>query len=181
MTTLMTRERGTQRGSRLGDLGPGGGSTWLDNRALAALVLEAVRSVDEKELSPPAPSAPGPGHGSRLLLAALTYFYSLGVFASQDIEESMRKDAGFRALCGMEFPDWRRLRKFRREHRGVLRDALKNTLRGMWRMHPAAGSQGESGQRATRPEVDASGTEWFSRRAEDLIEQAMFVDQCAED
>ena len=68
MMTLTTREWGA---GELRNGRPGERSARLDNEALAELVLEAVRSVDEKKLHPPAPSSPGPGHGSRFLLATV--------------------------------------------------------------------------------------------------------------
>lgn len=98
-------DQGAGRGGELWNRMPGERSAWLGNKALAELVLEAVRNVDGKELSPPAPSSSDPGYERRLLLAALTYFYSIGVFSSQDSGQSMRADAGFRASRGIEFPD----------------------------------------------------------------------------
>ena len=98
-------DQGEGRGGELWNRMPGGRSARLDNKALVELVLEAVHRVDEKELSPPAPSSSDPGYERRLLLAASTYFYSIGIFSSQDSGQSMRAYAGFRASRGIEFPD----------------------------------------------------------------------------
>lgn len=154
----------------------------LDNRALAELVLEAVRLVDEKELSPPAPRWAGIAFQPRMMLAALTYCYALGVLAAQDIEEMMRADSRLRALCGMEFPDWRWLRRFRRDHHDTLRHALAETFRQAWSLNlrDRAGDEQSPGLTTTSSESDRAPVptnDWFVREAESRLEQARFIDR----
>ena len=122
-----------------------------------------------------------------MMLAALTYCYALGLFSSRDIEEMMRTDRGFRALCGMEFPDWRRLRRFRRHNREALRRTLEETIRRTWSLNG-----GDHRQRpryemtqtnellpASAPSGESPPSDWFTAEAEHRIECAMFIDQMA--
>jgi hypothetical protein len=182
MTTFLSKERSS------GDLEmrqSGAAEGWLDNRALAELVLETVRQVDEKELNPPAPGTGGPAFRPRMILAALTYCYALGIFSSLDIEELMRADGGFRALCGMDFPDWRRLRRFRRHNHEAVRRALEETIRRVWSLKsrdqvPRACLElpEPNGYRTEAPRWDESPPlEWCAQEAERRIEHAMFIDQ----
>ena len=113
MMTLTTRERGA---GELRNGRPGERSAGLDNRALAELVLEAVRSVDEKKFHPPAPSSPGPGHGSRLLLAAVEVVSAgapgaiardIGEHAAQRVEDESNRGELSRQRASSCFP-WRK-------------------------------------------------------------------------
>jgi hypothetical protein len=182
MTTFIAKDRSRGHiGGRLPDNGGG----WLNNKALADLVLEAVRAVDEKELNPPAPGIGGPAFRPRMMLAALTYCYAVGIFGSQDIEEMMRCDGGVRALCGMEFPDWRRLRRFRRENREMLRRTLEETIRRAWslnrrdRVQPTRSQTQEVNETlpTNAPGNEALTPDWLSREAGVRIQRAMFIDQ----
>ena len=181
MTTFETRERGWRESqSRL----PGGLDAALDSKALAGLVLEAVRLVDDGELNPPVSTAATPAFRPRAMLAMLTYCYAIGVYGSHDVEGMMYEDAEFRALCGMEYPDWRRLKRFRRNNHAVLRRTIEETFRGVWRLHDGArrsacgngvGANGHSSNGLPEP----ARPESFSAEAQACIERAMFIDQMA--
>jgi len=156
----------------------------LDNKDLADLVLETVRLVDEGELNPPAASASAPAFRPRVMLAMLTYCYAIGVYGSEDVEQMMREDASLRALCGMDFPDWRRLKRFRRQNHAMLQRALEETFRGAWSLScraPQAASAHRGGRvaEARNDLPDAASADWIAAEAAARIERAMFIDLMA--
>ena len=183
MTTFETRERG----SREAQSGlPRSLNTALDNKTLAGLVLEAVRLVDDEELNPPASSAAAPAFQPRAMLTMLTYCYANGVYGSQDVEMMMYEDADFRALCGMEYPDWRQLKGFRYRNHAALHRTLEETFSGVWRVRGEAGrSGGGNGDgvngHSSNGLPEPARQEWFSAEAEACIERAMFIDHMAVD
>ena len=148
----------------------------IDGKTLARLVLNAVGTVGSAELNPPATGTTTAYH-SRVLLAMLTYCYTIGVYGSQEVEEMMYSDAEFRSLCGMNYPDWRQLKRFRRRNHEPLRRSLKETFRGAWRL---TGQPGVPSATEARPEGDAL-PEWLAAEAQSRIDQAMFIDQMAEE
>lgn len=146
----------------------------IDSKTLAQLVLQAVGTVGSAELNPPATGTTTAYH-SRVLLAMLTYCYTIGVYGSQEVEEMMYADAEFRALCGMNYPDWRQLKRFRRRNHEPLRRTLKETFRGAWRL---TGRPGVPGETEAKRNADAL-PEWLAAEAQSRLEQAMFIDQMA--
>ncbi len=170
---------GAQPGPRGGD-----GAAMLDDKELADLVLESVRLVDEGELNPPAASASAPAFRPQAMLAMLTYCYAIGVYGSEDVELMMREDASLRALCGTEIPDWKRLKRFRRQNHALLQRTLEETFRSAWslscRAHqtasaPLDGRPVETGSRLPDPAV----ADWVAAEAAARIERAMFLDLMA--
>jgi hypothetical protein len=156
----------------------------LDNKELADLVLETVRFVDEGELNPPAASAAAPAFRPRAMLAILTYCYAIGVYGSEDVELMMREDASLRALCGSEIPNWKELKRFRRQNHAMLQRALEETFRSAWSLSCRA-QQAGSASRAGPP-VEAvhrlpvpAMADWTAAEAAARIEQAMFIDLMA--
>jgi hypothetical protein len=162
----------------------GDGAAVLNNKEMADLVLESVRLVDEGELNPPAAAAAAPGFRPRVMLAMLTYCYAIGVYGSEDVELMMHEDASLRALCGRDIPDWKSLKRFRRQNHAVLQRALEETFRGAWslscRAHQVIGVHrgdrtAEAGDGLPDPEV----ADWIAAEAEARIERAMFIDLMA--
>ena len=161
-----------------------GGAVMLENKELADLVLESVRLVDEGELNPPAAGVAGPAFPPRAMLALLTYCYAIGVYGSQDVEWMMREDASLRALCGTGIPDWRKLKRFRRQNHALLQRALEETFRGAWslscRARPAACAPcGASHVEAGNGRPEAAMADWIAAEASARIERAMFIDLMA--
>ena len=155
-------------------------SRTLDPRTTAALVLQAVRGIDDDELVPPG-ATPGLAFQPRSMLAMLVYCYANGIYGSWDVEQKMYEDPDFRALCGREYPDWRRLRRFRRENHEVLRRTLAESFRNAARWQADEPSNGRvngvgPGAGACREPLDN-----FDNEAEARIERAMFCDAMEED
>jgi hypothetical protein len=153
----------------------------LDDKGWADLVLETVRFVDEGELNPPGASAAAPAFRPRVMLAILTYSYAIGVYGSEDVELMMREDASLRALCGTEIPDWKRLKRFRRQNHAVVQRALEETFRGAWSLScrareaasaPLGGRPVEAGNR----QPNQAMADWIAAEAAARIERAMFID-----
>lgn len=176
--TLDAKERGTAREwawpARLG--------AWLGQRTLADLVLEAVRKVGGEELNPPVTDPVSTAFHPKAMLAMLTYCYADGVYGSQDAEMMMREDAAFRALCGMEFPDWQRLRRFRRYNHGALSRTLTETFHRAWGLRfgettPAAATDGNGVHGCAVRGMTPLQQALTQQEVEERIERAMFIDQ----
>lgn len=172
---------GAQPGPRGGD-----GAAMLDNKALADLVLETVRFVDEGELNPPAAGGVVGAFQPRVMLAMLTYCYVIGVCGSWDVESMMREDASLRALCGPDIPDWKMLKRFRRWNRPMIQRALEETFRGAWSLscraaQPAGAPCGGRPAEASTGLADPAMADWIAAEATARIERAMFIDQMTDD
>ena len=156
----------------------------LSYKEMADLVLESVRLVDEGELNPPAAGGAAPAFRPQAMLAMLTYCYATGVYGSEDVELMMREDASLRALCGTEIPDWKSLKRFRRQNHAMLQRALEETFRGAWSLScrareaacaPLGGHPVETGNRLPDPTT----ADWIVAEAASRIERAMFIDLMA--
>lgn len=108
--------------------------------SLAQAVQMAVREVDEKLIRGVARSDAGLAFQPKTLLAMLTYCYSRGIYGSEEVEELMRRDVNFRALCQNEFPDARVIRRFRRHNREVLHSCVMLTLQLLCEQNVAQGT-----------------------------------------
>jgi hypothetical protein len=105
----------------------------------------------------------------RAMLAMLTYCYAIGVYGSQDVEELMYSDADFRALCGMNYPDWKQLKRFRRRNLDRLLRTLRATFHGAWSLTCRAGDSAET----------EAAPEWIEAEAQSRIDRAKFIDLMA--
>jgi hypothetical protein len=156
---------------------------WVEKKALASLVLVAVRRIEEKELQPVTAMNAGIAFQPRLLLALITYCYAQGIYASQDIEATMMRDGFFRLLCGGEFPDWHTIRRFRRFNRDAIARYLAETLRCARRLRfpdppePCAAADRRT-LGPTRCRTDTNG-EPLERLVNERIERALFMDSLA--
>jgi len=103
-------------------------STWLDRRALAHLAVRIALTVEEDQLVPVASPETDGRVPPRSLVAVLVYFYAVGIFSSQAIEEQMDQDEGFPLPGGNELPDGQALRRFRRLNRSVIQACLEEVL-----------------------------------------------------
>lgn len=96
--------------------------------SLTAAVLQAVETIPQSCLQPVS-AANGIAYRPKTLLALLTYAYSLGIYASSDVEAMMRADSNFRRLCAGEFPRWKVLRRFRKMNTDAVRACVEVTLK----------------------------------------------------
>jgi len=148
-------------------------------------VLEVTRSANARELQPVASAGAGLAFQPFALLTVVTYYYSVGIYGSQDIEAEMRRDAPFRQLCDGEFPDWRLLRRFRRLNHEVIHECLARLLTKT--AHAKFVRQTEHALALLQQTRDALASvnepelHRSSYEAENRIAQAMFIDSMAED
>lgn len=175
MTILGTRDRARQaeKAENTASLAP-------DRKLMADLVLKAVRQIGPEQLNPPTTCESGPALQPRAMLAMLTYCYVNEVYGSYDIEQMMYEDTAFRTLCGLDYPDSRRLRRFRRYNREVLQRTLEETLRGVWSLNHGAATNGVAKQSSPGPN-GAVAPDWFVQEAENRLEKAMFIDHMSID
>lgn len=109
---------------------PGERSTSLGGTSpsLREVIRAVVHSVDEGTLRPVARPDAGLAFHPKTLLAVTIYCYTHDIYGSEDIEDALRRDGAFRALCHQEFPGALVLRRFRRENRMALHAALTAVL-----------------------------------------------------
>jgi hypothetical protein len=159
---------------------------WLGQRTLADLVLEAVRKVGGEELNPPVTDPVSTAFHPKAMLAMLTYCHADGVYGSQDAEMMMHDDAAFRALCGLEFPDWRQLRRFRRHNHELVHRTLTETFRCAWSLK-SVGRTATDRAKENQGYVDSARPmtpqqlAFVEQETEERIERAMFIDRMADD
>jgi hypothetical protein len=139
MTKLETRTGAwpggdTRTSGRASPPAAGGLDAWIGTNTLGGVVLQVVRQVDEREIRRVAALNAGLAYRPLTLLALVTYCYATEIYGSADIESLMRRDATFRAQCGNEFPDWRAIRRFRRENREAIHRSLVETFRRLIRV-----------------------------------------------
>jgi hypothetical protein len=161
-------------------------SAWLEQKTLGRLVLNVTRAINESDLRPVAPAAAGLAFRPRTLLALVTYCYANAIYGSEDIEAAMREDATFRRMCGDEFPDWRKVRHFRRQNRAVIHHCLVETFRrilGQRASDPTAVPSVPLPERSRCGAMPADGLsdQQLSDEANERIERAMIMDTMASD
>ena len=94
----------------------------------AQAVQEAARAIARNNLHPVCSPVAGVAFHPRALLAVLTYCYTCEIYASEDIEDLMRRDANFRVVCGNQIPDALTLRRFRRYNHEAIETCLHSVL-----------------------------------------------------
>ena len=98
---------------------------WVEEKILLNLVLNAVQSVCEGDAGKSTPDLPA--GLPRTLLAILIYSYALGVYGSAEIEARVPADPNRRYLSAGARPTWHYLRRFRRQNKCLVQDALGKT------------------------------------------------------
>lgn len=106
--------------------------TWLDDRALAFVVLEAQQAVEPAIWKQSATLASADGLRPQVLLTLLTYAYATGTLPSEQIESETEKDTTFRYLCARTYPTELTLRYFRRQNRELIRQCLSKVFEAAW-------------------------------------------------
>ena len=70
-----------------------------------------------------------PAYHPQMLLTVLLYGYCTGVCSSRKIARGCETDLGFRVLSGGQFPDFRTLADFRKDHLGAFQGLFLEVLR----------------------------------------------------
>lgn len=135
-------------------------STCQGQRPLLKLCLDAVQQITPADLQK-ARERTTEGR-PEMFITLLTYCYSVGHYDSRDVESAIRTDPTVRYICAGCRPDWQTLRRFRRNHRDILRDSLVHVMKQTWAFHFETG------------EADYVGYDWFeSELVRELTEAAM--------
>ena len=96
----------------------------IERPTLIRLAFEAVEATPWPAAQrPQADRTPEP-----VLRTLIVFCYSVGVFASRDIESAARLDSSIRYLCANDFPRWQDLRKFRRNYLVQLNETIARML-----------------------------------------------------
>jgi hypothetical protein len=96
----------------------------LEGPALLRITLDALQAVDCSSVEGRSPTRTDWKINPRTLLTVLTYCYSVGMYNPADIEDAIQEDPSVSYLAARTFPEAAVLRRFRREHRGMVREAL---------------------------------------------------------
>jgi transposase len=103
---------------------------WLDEDHLARFVIEAIEELDLEDVYA---SYRADGHGRaahdpKMMLALLTYAYTVGERSSRGIERRCREDVAFRVICANQVPDHATIARFRVRHGKALSDIFSQVL-----------------------------------------------------
>jgi len=133
-------------------------------RSLVQVVRAAAREVNGTMLRPTSHPGGGVAFQPKSLLALLSYCYARDIYASADVEDTVRRDGRLRLLCDNEFPGAAMIRHFRRDNREALHLCLVAVLRFM--AGRTLESDGEPGGCAAQ----------FAKESSRRITKAMFID-----
>lgn len=160
---------------------------WIGEGVLIRGVLDAVQSVCELDEDTRGVATRIPAGLPRTLVTILTYSYSVGILASQEIEARILRDPNLRYLAAGARPTWHDLRRFRRHERRVVREALSKTFELAWdsglrSVAMTLGADAEPGAyleayRRVQPDTLLL----FDRTADQRIQQAIMADSMALD
>ena len=90
---------------------------WLPEGHLALFLEDAVGLLDLSEITQRYRKGRGPrAYHPRMLLTLLLYGYCRGVYSSRKIAGGCETDVAFRVLSGGQFPDFRTVADFRKDH-----------------------------------------------------------------
>jgi len=107
-------------------------SVYIGKKTLVKLILDAIEELNSRPSGCEATGSPEFQPG--LMLTLLTYCYATGVYASTDIEISMRHDQMIRYLCAKNYLSLPVLLEFRRYSRDRIKECLATVLRRVWEL-----------------------------------------------
>jgi transposase len=161
------------------DLLPADLSAWMDKRDLVSLILDVVQPIGWQTAEFNRDSGFDQRLRPRMLLTLLTYCYAIGIHGSHEIELSISRDETVRYLCARANPNWNDLRRFRRENKAVIHQALTDVFVAVWEfklwMSVSFHSTLEFSLQE-RHQQDIRLRDQFSRLAEERIRTAVFLD-----
>lgn len=103
---------------------------WLPEGHLALFLQETVSLLDLTPILASYGKGRGPqAYHPQMLLTVLLYGYCTGVFSSRKIASHGETDVAFRVLSAGQFPDFRTLSDFRKDHLPVFRQLFLEVLR----------------------------------------------------
>lgn len=111
----------------------------------------------------------------------LAYCYAMGVYNPSDIEDSIQEDPSVSYLSARTFPDASVLRRFRREHRTLVREALVRVFERIcvvtsMNLDPVQLDSQQWTEELTRADLPPGILVQFARLAEERILLALLWD-----
>jgi transposase len=126
----------------------------VGEQTLLKLALDSIQTLSPALLQEAARRMPD--FRPQMMLTLLTYSYSSSIYGSKDIEWAVENDRTVRYICARTRPDWQSLRRFRRQNRELLFQALLYVMKQTWALKFDNG------------DADYVGYEWFEG---DLLER----------
>jgi len=103
---------------------------WLSEGHLALFLQDTVRLLDLRPILERYTGGRGPQcYHPQMLLTVLLYGYCTGVFSSRRIAARCETDVAFRVLSAGQFPDFRTLSDFRKDHLPAFKELFLEVLR----------------------------------------------------
>ena len=103
-------------------------SRWKGRSGLIYLVREAIEEVDWPHKHEEFSVIPELTFKSVQLMTLEVYCYARGIYASEAVEEIIRKDEVLREVFPGSWPDPRTILKYRRFHRDAIIDCLRHVF-----------------------------------------------------
>lgn len=100
----------------------------LPSDHLCYVVDEVVESLDISKTQERYRGVGAPAYDCRLKLKVLFYSYAEGVTSSRDMHKSCRENTVYHYLTRMQFPDFRTISDFRKNHRDEIRDYFQQIV-----------------------------------------------------
>jgi hypothetical protein len=97
---------------------------WVDAWSLLGWVEEEVDKLDWSKAAVRDYLDRHPDYRPRVLLCLLAYAYATQVFGSEEIVRNCYSDTIYRLVCEGKAPERQELIRFRRDHRGLLKEIL---------------------------------------------------------
>ncbi len=150
--------------------------------ALVKITLDAVQGVDCRVLQARESAERSPWETNPLtILSLLTYCYSVGMYNPADIEDAIDEDPAISYLAARKFPTATVLRRFRREHRNLVRDSLVRVFERIWAvnqlgLNPSMLTSAEWPELLNRAGLDQTVLLDLNRLAEERILLALLWD-----
>jgi hypothetical protein len=104
-------------------------STWADKPLLLQWVVEEIDSLDWTNPELVQYLRANPAFRPRFNLVLMIYAYALGRYDSDEVVDLYFSEANLRRLFPEQNPNSKGVRRFRREHRGLLRWGLAQVLK----------------------------------------------------
>jgi transposase len=106
-------------------------SDWVPEGHLSRFISETVEQLDVREFYK---RYQGDGRRNRpyeplMVLKILIYGYATGIFSSRKIEQHLEEDVAFRLLAAGNFPNFRTVATFRREHLNLFKEVFIQVVR----------------------------------------------------
>lgn len=99
-----------------GELIPTYFSEWVPDSHLARHISDIVDHLDLSEITAAYSTRGKEAYPPAMLLKLWFYGYATGVFTSRRIRQALEENIPFRWLCGGQFPDFRTISDFRKNH-----------------------------------------------------------------